>query len=573
MLNNFIKSYAHASTGTTYRHTALISHGGVVIGFALDSEQQFWYTVLDLENDKIESPIDVNYWLKEPLPLQFPKEITQVGYSIAGNQTMPDPTAQTLPDGTVEVKPEKEKTLRERFLGSTARLSADAPFQVVTDGQYIYLFRQAIAADHPHMVKVGDAPIVNSTLLVDRFVFTGNELKPKLEVRYQRSRSKDRPLNRKDSLDSQDLERKPFYEPTQELDMVRHLTQGRFAVTLLPTAIPNIRRWQIFSHNSRTDMIDAFNIERSANGLFNPRGTQFYTCETHPEVFEFMPGSCPECASDLIPKATKQGYAESALAFNGSDSWVKTGLKDLSGSALTVEFWFRGSNLDSVLRQEGGERLIGVQGNQWVLPNDGGTGKGLAVGERATDGNWHHVAMTWQQGSRNGFVSYLDGRVVVRRDSADVPLPKLTGAVCLGGAKGKPLMEGSLDELRIWKRARSQAELKADQHRRLIGYEDGLIAYWRLDEGQGKIIHDQTDNAYHGTLQGKGSWVDSDAPVGDNPGVNRSSFAVEGRRISGGLSALLYHQQEKVLSGYSREAKPMKKNTRLMLALVTQQGH
>jgi len=572
MLGNFIKTYTPASVTTAYRHTALVSHGGVVIGFALDSDQQFWYTVLDLENDKIESPIDVNYWFKEPVPVLFPKELTQVGYSIAGNQTMPDPTAQTLPDGTVEVKPEKEKTLYERFLGSTARLTADAPFYVMSDGQYIYLFRQAIAADHPYMVRVGDVPIVNNTLLVDRFVFSGNELKPKLEVRYQRSRSKDRPLNRKDSLDSQDLERKPFYEPTQELDMVRHLTEGRFSVTLLPTAVPNIRRWQIFSHNSRTDMIDAFNIERSANGLFNPRGTQFYTCETHPEVFELIPGTCPECASDLIPKTTKEGYAESALQFNGSSTSVKTGLKNLSGSSLTIELWFKGDQLDGLVRQQTGDRVIGLVDGRWVLANEGGSDKGLTIGSLADDGNWHHLAMTWKQDAKNGFVSYLDGRVVERRDSSNTPLPKLNAALILGGEKGKSFARGTLDEIRIWNRARSQAELKADQHRRLIGYEDGLIAYWRLDEGQGKIIHDQTDNAYHGTLQGKGSWVNSDAPVGDNPGVNRSSFVVEGRRISGGLSALLYHQQEKVVSGYSREAKPMKKNTRLMLALVSQQG-
>jgi len=572
MLGSFIKTYAHASIGTSYCHTALVSHGGVLIGFSLDSDQQFWYTVLDLENDKIDSPIDVNYWLKEPVPLLFPKEITQVGYSIAGNQTIPDPTAQQLADGTIEVKPDKEKTLRERFLASTARLTADTPFHVMSDGQYIYLFRQAIAADHAYIVKAGDVPIVNSTLLVDRFVFTGNELKPKLEVRYQRSRSKDRPLNRKDSLDSQDLERKPFYEPTQELDMVRHLTDGRFTVILLPTAIPNIKRWQIFAHNSRTGLIDSFNIERSKNGLFNPRGTQFYTCDTHPDVFEMMPGTCPDCASDLIPRAMKEGFAESALAFNGTNTWVKTGLKDLSGSALTIEFWFKGDNLNSVVRQQSGSRLIGLVDGCWVLPNDGGTENGLAIGALATDGKWHHLAMTWQQGTKNGFVSYLDGRVVARRDSADIPLPKLNAAVTLGGDKGKPFAHGTLDEVRVWNRARSQNEMKTDLHRRLIGYEDGLVAYWRFDEGSGKTIHDQTDNAYHGTIQGKGTWVNSDAPVGDNPGVSRSSFAVAGRTIAGGLSALLYHQQEKRVSGYSQEPKPIKKNTRLMLALVTQQS-
>mgnify|MGYP006267434473 CR=1 FL=1 len=576
MLDNFIKTYAPDSLGKSYRHTALVSHSGTVIAFALDSEQQFWYTVLDLENGQIESPIDVNYWFKEPVPVPFPKEIAQVGYSIAGNQTIPDPTAQTLTDGTVEVKPDKEKTLAEKFLASTARLTADAPFQVMSDGQYVYIFRQAIAADHPRTVKAGDVPIVNSTLLVDRFVFAGTELKPKLEVRYQRSRSKDRPLNRKDSLASKDLERNPFYEPTQELDMVRNLIEGRFAVALLPTAIPNIKRWQIFAHNSRTGLVDSFNIERSKDGLFNPRGTQFYTCDTHPEVFEAMPGSCPECASDLVPKATKEGFAESALKFNGKDTWIKTNLQDLSGSALTIEFWFKGDELESAVRQQHPKQseAIGMSwGRQWTLPNDGGHKKGLEISEESIDGNWHHIAMTWQQGTENGFVSYLDGRITAQRNSADAPLPKINAHVDLGAVNGKGLAQGTFDEIRIWNRARSRSELKADMHQRLIGHEDGLVAYWRFDEGRGKTVHDQTDNAYHGTIHGQAGWVNSDAPVGDNPGVSRNSFEIDGRAVAGGLSALLYHQQEKVASGYSQEPKPLKKNARLMLATVTQEAN
>lgn len=570
MLESFIKTYAPASFDKSYKHTAMVSHSGVVIAFALDSSQQFWYTVLDLENSEIQSPIDVNYWFKEPVPVHFPKELTQVGYSIAGNQTVPDPTEQVLSDGTIEVKPDKDKTLEEKFLASTARLTADTPFQVMSDGQFVYLFRQAIDANHTRNVKVGDVPIVNHTLLVDRFVFVGNELKPKLEVRYQRSRSQDRPLNRKDSLSSQDLEGKPFYEPTQELDMVRNLIDGRFAVTLLPTAIPNIRRWQIFAHNHSTGLIDSLNIERSKDGLFNPRGTQFYTCDTHPEVFESQPGKCPECSSDLVPKATKEGFAESALKFDGTSNWVETNLSNLSGSALTVEFWFKGRKLESIVTQQEGHHLITIgTSGKYALSNDGGIEGGLTIDDRATDGEWHHLAMTWKQNAENGLISYLDGRAIAQRQSSNIPLPKMSAKVEIGALNGQALTEGTIDEIRIWNRARSATEIKADLNRRLVGNEDGLLAYWRFDEGAGKVVHDQTDNAYHGIIKGKANWVDSEAPVGDNPGVTRSSFEIDERAIAGGLSALLYYQQENVKSGYSNEPKPLKKAARMMLAATT----
>ncbi len=44
--------------------------------------------------------------------------------------------------------------------------------------------------------------------------------------------------------------------------------------------------------------------------------------------------------------------------------------------------------------------------NLHILSNDGGTGTGIKVGDTATDGNWHHVAMTWKRNTDNGFVSY-----------------------------------------------------------------------------------------------------------------------------------------------------------------------
>ena len=51
-----------------------------------------------------------------------------------------------------------------------------------------------------------DDPIVNSTLLVDRFILSGTELKLSREVRYQRSRHKTQPASRKDTLSATDVE-------------------------------------------------------------------------------------------------------------------------------------------------------------------------------------------------------------------------------------------------------------------------------------------------------------------------------------------------------------------------------
>jgi glucosamine--fructose-6-phosphate aminotransferase (isomerizing) len=45
-------------------------------------------------------------------------------------------------------------------------------------------------------------------------------------------------------------------------------------------------------------------------------------------------------------------------------------------------------------------------------------------------------------------------------------------------------------------------------------------------------VYDQTDNGADGALKG-GVWVNSEAPVGENAGVNRNSFQITGRKPDG----------------------------------------
>ena len=148
------------------------------------------------------------------------------------------------------------------FYSTTARLTADASFQVLSDGKFIYLFRQSISAaddaavfemmdggasaqgQHPEADDVTDAqggkvPVVADTLLVDRFALAGPTLLAKMEVRYRRSRNKYVPQGAKDSLGAQDMNEQPFYEPTYELDFVRNLPRGPFFSVLFaaPTQV------------------------------------------------------------------------------------------------------------------------------------------------------------------------------------------------------------------------------------------------------------------------------------------------------------------------------------------------
>lgn len=190
-----------------------------------------------------------------------------------------------------------------------------------------------------------------------------------------------------------------------------------------------------------------------------------------------------------------------ALEFDGVDDYVQTPVTDLSGTAITIEYWFRGANLHSAVRQQSGSHYIvaGYNGSH-VLSFDGGLDNPLTAGWPGGD-QWHHVAMTWTQNTVNGFASYLDGKLVARRNSANTSIPNLATNLLFGSRFGlDQFTTGALDEVRIWRVVRTPAEIEANRYTRLTGSEPGLVAYYRFDEGFGESPVDASPNGFHATL-------------------------------------------------------------------------
>jgi hypothetical protein len=67
--------------------------------------------------------------------------------------------------------------------------------------------------------------------------------------------------------------------------------------------------------------------------------------------------------------------------------------------------------------------------------------------------------------------------------------------------------------VRVWNVVRTAAQIAADKNRRLAGNEDGLVAYWRFDDGAGLLATDSGPSKNHGVFQGAPEWLLSDAPV------------------------------------------------------------
>ena len=75
-----------------------------------------------------------------------------------------------------------------------------------------------------------------------------------------------------------------------------------------------------------------------------------------------------------------------------------------------------------------------------------------------------------------------------------------------GAPSGPEYLNGIIDEVSIWNYALSQGEINSIMNSQLNGEEDGLVGYWRFNEGTGSIVNDATVNGNNGTIYGNGIW-------------------------------------------------------------------
>jgi hypothetical protein len=159
-----------------------------------------------------------------------------------------------------------------------------------------------------------------------------------------------------------------------------------------------------------------------------------------------------------------------AYYFDGIDDvlWTYDDNPDLSGGEITVMAWFKGSNSQRMLTQQ-------YDNNNYIIFGHGSDCKHLIAGEWEydsvdcgddsiiEDGNWHHIAFTWKKYTAGGFISYVDGVAVANSDSSGFEIYNLgsLGTEINIGGWGNELMEGYIDEVKVFKRALSPEQIKA----------------------------------------------------------------------------------------------------------------
>jgi len=534
-----------------YKDTATVVHRGIVFAFTASTDPtnlDIFYNVLDLDIASTNDSLDWSGFRT----LEFPDRLRTVGM------------------GLISVPMSTETT------GGIAH----GQFKVLSDQQYVYVFRRSL----------------KGTLYCNRFAMVEEpgerdsdekirSLRPAWEVRFQRSGKRDVPASDRDVPAYADAAGDHFIEPTLELSMVEGLSDGGFAVVLVPAQVDDQPRWQIFGHDTTTGRITMFSFGRDETGLFDLSGK-----DVDPETKTIPPDATfaltiregeTNVPVDVVTGLTASVYykQERATTDGGDDVGLKRSgrvllacgvtpraalaptrytatldfaisrdgtlaeiepdtvlgridpadhtlffddaayitLADNGGSlsldgSFTLELWLSAEELDAEVRAiiggapdappaerapyltvASGAIRTGFGGNELVSP-------GVVIQRDA----WNHVAATFDAGS--GVITlYVNGAI---QTTATWTGQKPPGkAVAYLGAPERAFL-GNLDEVRVWKVARTQPELIEYLYRELPdpASQPDLVGYWTFDrvhtEDGVQTTPDASSHANTGTLHG-----------------------------------------------------------------------
>lgn len=205
------------------------------------------------------------------------------------------------------------------------------------------------------------------------------------------------------------------------------------------------------------------------------------------------------------------------IKFNGSQQ-ITTTNNLLMPANYTVELWLRVGQWSTdfqavtlltncLIAQNYGAGNLSIDAMGSVsLWNGGSTGSGSIMASRQIgSGGLYHIA-----GIFNGSTLFLLINGVLVANGSGTYTPTTAGPVNIGGneAGNYKAPNGTVvDEVRIWKYAKTQAEIQYMMNRRARGNEYGLISCWHLDEGVGTAFNDSGPNALHGTIPSATMWA------------------------------------------------------------------
>jgi uncharacterized protein len=223
---------------------------------------------------------------------------------------------------------------------------------------------------------------------------------------------------------------------------------------------------------------------------------------------------------------TNLAHTQTVLTFDGVNDYIDFGRNDIGGvfaqgsSAFTVSGWINPHQLTNKATSYGTRNVFFARSSERYSDNfefgisetgsldifiDETVSKGIKTfgnGE-LTIGEWHFFAIVFNSGE---ITVYLDNRVYTDslRGSS---LNKATSSVTLGATVHKQVyFKGQLANISVWNYPCTQEQIQTQHCGLIVGDEEGLVAYWKLDDGQGTTVKNRIGKSYQGNFRGNPTW-------------------------------------------------------------------
>ncbi|MGF1936936.1 MAG: patatin-like phospholipase family protein [Nostoc sp. ChiQUE02] len=237
---------------------------------------------------------------------------------------------------------------------------------------------------------------------------------------------------------------------------------------------------------------------------------------------------------------------QTVLTFDGVKDYIDFGRNDIGGvfaqgsSAFTVSGWVNPHELTNKATSYGTRNVFFARSSERYSDNfefgisetgsldvyiDESVSKSIKTfgqGE-LTIGQWHFFAIVFNSGQLGVYLDDREYNDSLRGSS----LNKATSSTTLGATLHKQVyFKGQLANISVWNYPCTQAQIQTHRCGLIAGDESGLVAYWKLDEGQGTTVKNQTGKSYQGNFRGNPIWTLAEIPFATQSS-NPVPFAAE----------------------------------------------
>jgi hypothetical protein len=240
--------------------------------------------------------------------------------------------------------------------------------------------------------------------------------------------------------------------------------------------------WQLTSVNDEAEFIGpewSFSTQSDPNNIngysLNLSGSSQYVNCGNPPAFNNLGGLTLEAW--IYPTNFQDGVHKNTI--------------------IAKDFWGAGYNEGFAFRYGSSNRTL-----SFVMSNGTyGWNEVTAAGVLSLN-TWQHVAATYNGSYMKIYVNGIQVGSLARSGS----IPPSARNLLIGNSPASArYMYGYIDEARIWNVARSQTEISNNQYSDLVG-QPNLIAYYKMTNGNGSLLSDNSGNANTATLINNPVW-------------------------------------------------------------------